>query len=148
VPSGGYRKPSKPAAVSGPGKFSKRTDGGPGKQPVRPMTGGPYGEGQEMSELQSSAPMSDTQGQPAPSGGGAPVPQVTPFGAPTERPDEPVTAGAPVGEGPGPEAMGMGDATPPEMATLKKYLPLLEPVVNRADVPDSVRQLYMFVRDS
>lgn len=147
MPSGGYRKPSKPAAVSGPGKFSKRTDGGPGKQPVRPITGLPYGEGQEMEDLQGSAPMSDTQGTPAPSGGGFTLPSVTPIGAPTERPDEPTTAGAPVGDGPGPEALGMGDPSP-EMATLKKYLPLLEPVVNRSDVPDSVRQLYLFVRDS
>jgi len=144
---GGYRKPEKPAAVSGPGKFSKRTDGKPGEQPVRAMTGGAYGEGQEMAELQGSAPMSDTQGAPAPGGGGAPPPEVTPFGAETQRPDEPVTAGAPVGEGPGLEALGMGDPGP-EMAMLKKYLPLLEPVVNRADVPDSVRQLYTFVRDS
>lgn len=145
---GGYRKPSKPAAVSGPGKFSQRTDGKPGQQPVRPMTGGPYGEGQEMSELQSSAPMSDTSGTPPPQGGGVSLPPVTPLGAPSERPDEPVTAGAPVGEGPGPEALGFGDGPPPEMQTLKKYLPLLEPVVNRPDVPDSVRQLYLFVRDA
>lgn len=147
MPSGGYRKPEKPAAVSGPGRFAKRTDGQPGSQPVRNLTGGPYGEGQEMAELQSSAPMSDTQGTPAPSGGGSPLPPVTPLGAPSERPDEPVTAGAPVGEGPGLEALGMGDPKP-EMAALKKYLPLLEPVVNRADAPDSLRQLYMFVRDS
>ena len=100
-----------------------------------------------MNELQSSAPMSDTQGMPPPGGGGFSLPSVTPLGAESERPDEPVTAGAPAGEGPGPEALGVGDPSP-EMATLKKYLPLLEPVVNRADMPDSVRQLYMFVRDS
>ncbi len=111
------------------------------------MTGGAYGEGQEMNELQSSAPMSDTQGSPPPSGGGAPLPPVTPLGAPTERPDEPVTAGAPVGEGPGLEALGVNQ-TPSEIQSLKKFLPLLEPVVNRADMPDSLRQLYMFVRDS
>ena len=33
---------------------------------------------------------------------------LTPLDAPTQRPDEPVTAGAPVGPGPGPEAIGLG----------------------------------------
>ncbi len=43
-------------------------------------------------------------------GGGGALPvlpgQVTPLDAPTERPDEPVTAGVPLGPGPGPEALG------------------------------------------
>ena len=30
-----------------------------------------------------------------------------PMNAPTQRPDEPVTAGLPVGPGPGPEALGI-----------------------------------------
>ena len=33
---------------------------------------------------------------------------LTALDAPTQRPDEPVTAGAPVGAGPGPEAIGLG----------------------------------------
>lgn len=101
---GGSRVPSNPAPVSGPGALSKRTDG----QGARYMSGGQYGEGQEMMELQSSAPMSE-QSSPAPqarSGGrAAPSPQqsVTPLFAPSERPDEPITAGAPFGPGPGPQ---------------------------------------------
>ncbi len=43
-------------------------------------------------------------------GGGGALPvlpgQVTPLDAPTERPNEPVTAGVPLGPGPGPEALG------------------------------------------
>jgi hypothetical protein len=35
------------------------------------------------------------------------TPQLTPLGAPSMRPGEPITAGAGFGEGPGPEAMGM-----------------------------------------
>ena len=38
---GGYRKPQNPAAVSGPGALSKRTDG---KQPVVRVPDVPYGE--------------------------------------------------------------------------------------------------------
>ena len=103
---GGSRVPSNPAPVSGPGALSKRTDG----QGARYMSGGQYGEGQEMMELQSSAPMSKTQAGSAqprmrqqPAGGQAPQQSVTPLFAPTERPDEPITAGAPFGPGPGPQ---------------------------------------------
>lgn len=147
--SGGYRKPEKPAAVSGPGKFSQRTDGKPGAQPVRPMTGGAYGEGQEMNELQSSAPMSDTQGIPAPSG----VPPVlagsgvVPMSEPTQNPDEPVTSGIDAGPGVGSEEMASGIKETDEIAKVKSYLPLLERHLDNTDVPDSVRSLYRYVRD-
>jgi hypothetical protein len=102
---GGYRQPSNPAPVSGPGALSKRTDG----QPARYMSGGPYGEGQELMELQTSAPMASAPRQSvrpsrgrAPQGGDSAGVPVTPLFAPTERPDEPLTAGAPFGPGPSP----------------------------------------------
>jgi len=100
---GGYRKPAQPAPVSGPGAMSQRTDG----QPARYMAGGEYGEGQELMELQTSAPMSNAPSPTpsrarkgaAPSAGGMSPPALF---APTERPDEPITAGAPFGTGAGP----------------------------------------------
>ena len=101
---GGYRQPSNPAPVSGPGALSRRTDG----QGARYMSGGSYGEGQEMMDLQTSAPMSKTAPQPRmrqPRPAREIVSEgmgVTPLFAPTERPDEPITAGAPFGPGPGP----------------------------------------------
>ena len=147
--SGGYRKPSKPAAVSGPGKFSARTDGKPGEQPVRAMTGGPYGEGQEMNELQSSAPMSDTQGVP-PSGGAPPIlagSGVVPMGEPTERPDEPITSGIDAGPGVGSEEMATGISEVSEIQRVKSYLPLLQRHLDNPDVSDSARALYRYVRD-
>jgi hypothetical protein len=33
--------------------------------------------------------------------------KITPLYAPTQRPDEPITAGSIMGEGPGPEVLGM-----------------------------------------
>lgn len=91
---GGYRRPNKPAAVSGPGKFSQRTDGGP-DQPKRYLRGdGSYGDSKSLNEVASGAPMAQ-----APS---APMPEIIPLSAPTQRPDEPVTAGMPFGPGPGP----------------------------------------------
>ena len=99
---GGMRRPSNPAPVSGPGAMSRRTDG----QGARYMAGGEYGEGQEMMDLQTSAPMSKAPSAPRPRTGRQIVAEEmtppTPLFAPTERPDEPITAGAPFGPGPGP----------------------------------------------
>jgi hypothetical protein len=96
---GGYRRPSSPAAVSGPGRLSQRTDGGPAHQQARYIAGLEYGAGQETMDLQQAAPLSAALPAPAPPPPGA---DAVPFGAPTQRPDEPVTAGAPFGPGPGP----------------------------------------------
>ena len=99
---GGYRKPSNPAPVSNPGS-GRRTDGGP-TQGVKQMTGGAYGEGKQLEELQSAAPMAAAP-QPRISGAAAgqavrSMPPITPLDAPTERPNEPLTAGMPFGQGP------------------------------------------------
>lgn len=105
---GGKRRPRNPAVVSGPGKMSRRTDGGP-QQVQAQMTGMNYGENKDFMDIQSSAPLAATPSvsgvspraaRPTPQ----PQPQSTqaPLFAPTQRPNEPVTAGAPVGEGPGP----------------------------------------------
>ena len=56
-----------------------------------------------------TAPQRPTREQAAPETGF--VPQAVPLDAPTQRPDEPVTAGAPVGPGPGPEILGLPDGT-------------------------------------
>lgn len=105
---GGPRTPANPAPVSGPGSLSRRTDGGPAKPAY--VNGLPYGEGQDFYDLQTSAPLGAPNAATprmksgASSQGGAPSP--TPLFAPTARPDEPVTAGAPFGPGSGPSPMG------------------------------------------
>ena len=53
---GGYRTPSNPAPVSGPGALSQRTDGGP-TQGATYISGLPYGEGQQTYANQVTAPM-------------------------------------------------------------------------------------------
>ncbi len=91
---GGYRKPSNPAPISGPGALSQRTDGG-ATQPATYMAGLPYGQGQQNYNNQVAAPMA-----------GNPIPQMempTPLMAPTSRPNEPITSGVDVGDGPGSE---------------------------------------------
>ena len=94
---GGYRKPNNPAPISGPGALRQRTDGG-GTQPATYIPGLPYGQGQETYNNQVAAPMA-----------GNPIPQMempTPLMAPTARPNEPITSGINMGDGPGSEAMG------------------------------------------
>jgi len=101
--SGGYRQPSNPAAVSGPGALSQRTDGGAGsaKQPIRVPTGGKYGEAKALEEQEKAAPMA-VRGQPTGQAGAAANPQSPPqlppqqpqgVFHPTNRPTEPITTG-------------------------------------------------------
>ena len=62
--------------------------------------------------------------------------------APTQRPDEPITAGLPIGAGPGPQT----DTRLMETQQLKKYLPLIAPYLDRPETPDSVRFLFRYIR--
>jgi hypothetical protein len=113
---GGYRQPSNPAPVSGPGALSQRTDGGAvdGMTPPTPtqapkyMAGLGYGQGGNMQQ-QQAAPLAGTPEVP-------PMP-VVPLAAPTMRPNEPVTAGVDVGPGPGSEAL-----TVPNMAVSPSHV--------------------------
>lgn len=122
---GGYQRPSNPAPVSGPGALSRRTDG----QPARWVASQQYGEGQEMMDIQQSAPMSKAPEQASPrraSAAGAAVPQpsssIVPLFARTNRPEEPVTAGAPFGPGPGPDVVRAGRRSVAEsLAKLVEY---------------------------
>lgn len=62
---------------------------------------------------------------------------------PTMYPDEPLTAGLPMGAGPGPVNTRTADTQ-----AMKRYLPLLQPFLDRPDVPDTVRSLYRYIRSS
>lgn len=93
---GGYRKPANPAPVSGPGQLSRRTDG---IQPKMNMQGGKYGEGKELNELQSGAPMAQAPAGAEMQSNMPSMPAITPLFDPTQRPEEPITAGMPFGPG-------------------------------------------------
>lgn len=101
---GGKRVPHDPAPVSGPGSLSRRTDGGPAQVNAQ-LPDAAYGEQAAFQSIQSGAPMAAAPPIPTPQMGGAaptPVAPPVPLTAPTERPDEPISAGAPFGPGPGP----------------------------------------------
>ena len=118
------------AGPAGPGKFSTRTDGLSFQSPE-------YGAGVEMAATKAGAPLAKTPDVQAARGmdvraaaaQGAPV---TPLYAPTQRPEEPITTGIPMGAGAGPEVLGMNQPsadTDADKQRLLSYLPALEAVV-------------------
>lgn len=138
---GGYRKPEHPAAVSGPGALSARTDGGATSQPPMVADGGPYGSRQDMASIQSGAPMQGGNGAlPVPSGPSAA--DLIPFGAPTQNPNEPVTAGAALGPGIGPEAAGISSDSDQTLDQLAGLLPSLAVIANLPSATPEVRSYY------
>lgn len=124
-----------PGAVAGPGKLTKRTDLPP-KQGIKRLPNPAYGEQQQFMQQEAAAPMAKS-----PSG----MPSVTPLGAPTQRPNEPVTAGVDAGAGPGREVLGLQtpiDTQLQDLSTLAKYMPLL---AQYADSPQSSGTMKAFV---
>lgn len=130
------------ANVSGPGVFSQRTDT-PG-QTARAIPNAAYGEQKEFSDIQGGAKMA-SEGKPQ-------LPQVTRLDAPTQRPDEPVTAGMPSGPGLGPESIGMGmnmkDQTTQDVSKIAEYLPSLTRMANSPGVPTSFVRFVKYIRDN
>lgn len=131
---GGYQAPRNPAPVSGPGKLSKRTDGGPAQALMTP-TGLPYGEAGALDAAQRGAPLSQMDSVPtAAVGGPGAGPEVVGMGEPSRRPGEPVTAGSPLGPGPGPEVLGRA----PQQGQLSQMLSQL----SASDISGEVAALY------
>ena len=111
--------------VSGPGKFSSRTDLPPSNS---------YGDGVQTAEIAGGAPMastSDVRGatntelRAAGRQGAASMQQtpITPLFAPTQRPTEPVTAGIDMGPGAGSNALMMRKTSQKLSDALVKMLP-------------------------
>ena len=107
--------------VSGPGKFSVRTDL-PASQN--------YGDRKAMQEQIAGAPTArtpDVRGLPTgevqAAAQAAPQPPITELYAPTQRPDEPITSGVAVGPGPGPEVMGYAGQSEKLSDILSQMLP-------------------------
>jgi hypothetical protein len=140
---GGQRTPAHPAAVSGPGALSQRTDGNPATtQPPMVANGGPYGSRQEMEGIQSGAPLQGGGGGNTAPAGPSPADMI-PFGAPTANPSEPVTAGAALGPGMGPEAAGI---TSDSAATMAQMKPLVRSLEMMANLPSATPETRAWVR--
>lgn len=124
---GGFRPTApqnNPANVSGTGGAGQA-----GTQPARYISGMAYGEGQATMQQQTSAPMAGAPSMPS-------MPATTPLFAPTERPNEPVTAGMDFGAGPGSEALNL-----PRERSLSEILSSMIDI----DSTGEVQELYNFV---
>jgi hypothetical protein len=113
--------------VSGPGKFSSRTDLPPSNS---------YGDGVQTAEIAGGAPLASTPdvrgatntelraaGRQGQSAMGMQQTPLTPLFAPTQRPDEPVTAGIDIGPGAGSNALMMRKSSEKLSDILVKMLP-------------------------
>jgi len=96
--------------ASGPGKYAKRLDRMPANF---------YGDQKQTAEIASGAPIAKSPDvRPAPASDvreaattrSAELASVTPLYAPTQRPNEPITAGIDLGPGPGSDALMMKSA--------------------------------------
>lgn len=91
-----------------------------------------YGEGVETAAIQAGAPLAKTANVNPTSlseQGMAPsqLERITPLYAATQRPEEPITTGIALGEGAGPEVLGMRPQTMEKYSdTLAKLLPFDE----------------------
>jgi hypothetical protein len=115
------------AGAAGPGKFSKRTD----------LPSQYYGEGVETASVKSGAPLAATRGVADNVGGrpmGAPAVSapVTELFAPSQRPEEPITAGIDRGAGPGSEVLGM--QSPLSQRKMSDILAEMIPFDNTGDI--------------
>lgn len=130
------------AGPAGPGPFSTRTD------QLR-MGSTSYGEGKETKAIKEGAKLATTPDvRPASAAGvrsAAVSAPVTPLFAPTQRPDEPITTGVPIGPGAGPEVLGINNNldTQEDKDRMISYLPALEVV---AASPNSSQAFRNYVR--
>ena len=132
-----------------PGKlYPNRSDLAAGRgpsnvQPIRTAPGQPYGAAGGQAAAMAAIPLPSAP----PPGGGAPAPaptpppgppavnpvqpgSLTPLDAPTQRPDEPVTAGASFGAGPGPRPPMVG--VPPD--NVAALMVQLDPAAHSSDI--------------
>lgn len=115
-PTAPQNNPANISATGGNGQSGK------GTQAARYIPGLPYGQGQATMAQQNAAPMAGPAATPS-------LPTVTPLTAPTERPQEPVTAGMDFGAGPGSEVLNL-----PQERPLSEVLASMIPFDSTGDV--------------
>jgi hypothetical protein len=131
--------------ASGPGKYSQRTDG----QPKAQLPDAAYGEQKTYQELQSGAPMAQASGNMA--AAATPMPAdlsgVTPMTAGSQFGNEPVTAGADMGAGPGMGILNLPQQTPISDKALAALAPMLPALELMATAPNATDEFRNFVRE-
>ena len=127
------------AGVSGPGKYAVRTD-------KLEMGSTSYGEGVETQAIKSGAPLAKTADtRPTPTGQ-----PVTSLYAPSERPDEPVTAGIDQGAGAGSDALMVNKPADYTNfnSNIQSYTPVLSYVASLENTSPETRRAIRQLMDS
>jgi hypothetical protein len=138
----------KPAGTASP----QRTDrNDAAAQGTAVASGQPYGQRQELEQAQAALPVPDEQArwQQALEQGAGMGDQAVGLGAPSGRPGEPVTAGLPMGPGPGPEAVQQHrdpEGIPPELVAAARWLPAAELRAADPRTSSAFRQYVRYVR--
>ena len=120
-------------------------NGQSGTQAAKYIPGQAYGQGQATIAQQQAAPMAGPA--PIPSfSGAAPLPLT----APTTRPNEPVTAGAAAGAGPGNEALNLPSTAQgnqdPDINMIRTYFPVLEYWASQPGTSQATKDYVQFLR--
>jgi len=130
----------------GPGQFSKRTDKAVG-QANRSLPNADYGEQAAYQEAQQGMQKPqevDVKGMNFSDLFGNPAANVTPFGADSARPDEPVTQGADAGPGGDSSTLPIsGSQNDPTMAS---YMFAMKFIADRPGTSDSARNVIRALR--
>lgn len=117
-------------------------NGQSGTQAAKYIPGLGYGEGQATMAQQKAAPMAAT-----PKASASPLLDLM---APTARPNEPVTAGAAMGAGPGTEALTLpsmaNDQNDPDLEMVRRYFPVLEYWANQPDTSQATKDYVQYLR--
>ena len=127
-PTAPQNNPANVSATGGAGQS--------GTQAAKYIPGLPYGQGQTTMNQQQSAPMAGPNSTAPASPFSEMMPSITPLTAPTERPNEPITAGMDFGAGPGSEALSL-----PRQRSLSEILASMIDI----DPTGDVRELYDYV---
>jgi hypothetical protein len=112
----------------------------PGDVPSSPQ----YGQGQMMERAARQIPRTPQQPPRPPAEKKQPRPTPVPLTTPTQFPDEPITAGAPFGPGPG--ASSISRRAFEDNQNMVKYLPALELAANDPNSSSVLRGYVMYLK--
>lgn len=116
---------------------------------MRALPDAQYGEAKEFATAQQGAPMAATPGPTAAAPqapGSNPAADVVGLGTPSQRPGEPVTAGADAGLGPGMSSLGIKDPNKEDIVNLKRVLPALELIASMPHSSQATRNVVRRLR--
>jgi hypothetical protein len=126
-------------------------NGQSGAQAPKYIPGMAYGQGQATMQQQQGAKMAGPMPTPAPAPVSAmPMAEVRPLTAPSDRPDEPVTAGVDFGPGPGSESLMMPqqqqESNDPDINLVREVFPIIELWASQVDTSQGTKDYVNYLR--